>query len=59
MNQAHPDGISLFGKDGRYLYSAYGRGYDQSGVSKENEVFFALGKYAQDNCKNWQKIYQI
>ena len=42
MNQKIPDGMSLFSKEGIYIYSAFGRGYD----SKENEVFFALGKYA-------------
>lgn len=46
MNQQYPDGISLFSKEGNYIYSALGRGYDSNGVSKENEVFFTLGKYA-------------
>jgi hypothetical protein len=46
MNQQYPDGISLFSKEGNYIYSALGRGYDNNGVSKENEVFFTLGKYA-------------
>jgi|LauGreSBDMM110SN_4_FD.fasta_scaffold210685_1 hypothetical protein len=46
MNEKIPDGMSLFSKEGMYIYSAFGRGYDSNGVSKENEVFFTLGKYA-------------
>lgn len=59
MNEKIPDGMSLFSKEGMYIYSAFGRGYDSNGVSKENEVFFTLGKYAQDNCKNWQRVYNL
>jgi hypothetical protein len=46
MNEKIPDGMSLFSIEGMYIYSAFGRGYDSNGVSKENEVFFTLGKYA-------------
>jgi hypothetical protein len=46
MNEKIPDGMSLFSKEGKYIYSAYGRGFGSNGVSKENEVFFTHGKYA-------------
>jgi hypothetical protein len=29
-----------------YIYSAFKRGYESNGFSKENEVFFTLWKYA-------------
>jgi len=59
MNEKIPDGMSLFSKEGKNIYSAYGRGFGSNGVSKENEVFFTLGKYAQENCKNWQRVYNL
>ena len=46
MNEKIPDGMSLFSKERMHIYSAFKRGYESNGVSKENEVFFTLGKYA-------------
>jgi len=52
MNEKIPYGMSLFSKEGMHIYSAFKRGYESNGFSKENEVFFTLGKYAYENCKN-------
>jgi hypothetical protein len=59
LNEKIQDGMASYSKERMFIQSAFRRGYDSKEVSKENEVFFTLGKYAYEKSKNWYRVYNL